>query len=78
VREHLKGKPTASEVVIRVPGGEVDDMGLAVSDAPWFDPGEDVLVFLTPELKGARWWAHQGKLTIKTARSRSSTSVGEV
>jgi len=81
VREHLKGKPTASEVIIRVPGGEVGDMGLAVSDAPWFEAGEDVMVFLTPELKGAYsvvgWY--QGKLTIKDGRVEEfDLPVGEV
>jgi hypothetical protein len=81
VREHLKGKPTAPEVIIRVPGGEVGEMGLAVSDAPWFDPGEDVLVFLTPELKGAHSVVglYQGKLTIKDGKVEEfDLPVGEV
>jgi hypothetical protein len=81
VREHLKGKPTTSEAIIRVPGGEAGDMGLAVSDAPWFEPGEDVMVFLAPELKGAYsvvgWY--QGKLTIKNGKVEEfDLPVGEV
>jgi hypothetical protein len=81
VREHIKGKPTTSDVVIRVPGGEVADMGLAVSDAPWFEPGDDVLVFLAPELKGAHsvvgWY--QGKLTIKDGKVEEfGLPLGEV
>ncbi len=81
VREHLKGAPTTSEVVIRVPGGEVEDLGLYVSEAPWFEPGEDVFVFLSPELKGARsvvgWY--QGKLTIQNGRVvEFDLPVGEV
>jgi hypothetical protein len=67
VSQHMKGVPTESEIRIRVPGGEVENVGLHVSDAPWFEPGEDVIVFLTPKTKGAYavagWF--QGKLTVK-------------
>ena len=71
VREHVKGTPTKTDVVIRVSGGEVEDMGLYVSDAPWFELDQEVMVFLTPENKGAHsvvgWY--QGKLTIKNGKA---------
>jgi hypothetical protein len=67
VNQHMKGVPTESEIQIRVPGGEVGNIGLHVSDAPWFELGEDVIVFLTPKTNGAYsvagWF--QGKLTVK-------------
>jgi len=70
VREHIKGAPTKSDVVVRVPGGEVDDMGLYISEAPWFEPNQEVIVFLTPESRGAHsvvgWY--QGKFTIENGR----------
>ncbi|MFH0777672.1 MAG: matrixin family metalloprotease [Candidatus Eisenbacteria bacterium] len=81
VREHVKGAPVANEVIVRVAGGEVGDMGLYVSDAPWFEPGEEVMVFLARELKGAYSveGEYQGKFSVKNGTIEElDLPVGEV
>jgi len=45
VEQTIKGE-TQGEVVIRVPGGEVDGLRLWVEDAPSFQLGERAVVFL--------------------------------
>lgn len=52
VKEHTKalsGMAEVKEVIVRVRGGEVGDIGLRVSDTPQFREGEEVLLFLKRE-----------------------------
>ncbi len=52
VKEHTKtlsGMAEVKEVVVRVRGGEVGDIGLKVSDTPQFREGEEVFLFLRME-----------------------------
>ena len=53
VYEVLKGEKL-KEVRVRQPGGELGDVGIAVSGAVSFAPFEEVLLFLSKEEKGAR------------------------
>lgn len=46
VHDAIKGAPQADELVMRTPGGVVDEVGLTVWPAPRFSEGEEVLVFL--------------------------------
>jgi hypothetical protein len=66
----LKGTGT-KVVTIRIPGGEVGDIGLWVEDTPVFFEGQDVIVFLEPcdgeavmRVKGM----FQGKFTVENGR----------
>ncbi len=68
VEQSVKGK-SAEEVVLKVPGGEVDGLTLSVSDTPSFRQGERVVVFLeeeTSKFKVSGW--HQGKFTVVNNR----------
>ncbi|KKM55591.1 hypothetical protein LCGC14_1552510 [marine sediment metagenome] len=52
VKQHTKtlsGMAEVKEVVVRVRGGEVGDIGLKVSDTPQFREGEEVFLFLRME-----------------------------
>ncbi|MFH0778017.1 MAG: hypothetical protein V2A71_05225 [Candidatus Eisenbacteria bacterium] len=66
VKDRLKGTEV-EEIVVRVEGGEVDGIGLAVEDEPVFTEGEEVVVFLEastePEVMQVRGH-HQGKFTV--------------
>jgi hypothetical protein len=70
VDRFLMGAPGDGTVDLAVPGGEVDGLGLAVSDMPKFAEGTRVLLFLTladprsPRVVGL----HQGKFTLKQGR----------
>ncbi|HOW14158.1 hypothetical protein [Methanosarcina sp.] len=46
VDEYLKTSLSSSEVIVRVPGGTIGNFTLDVEDAPSFEPGENVLLFL--------------------------------
>lgn len=63
VREYIKGASDKKTVTIEVPGGEVGDIRLWVSDTPKFKKGETTLVFLRPEFFQVVGW-YQGKYTI--------------
>jgi hypothetical protein len=71
VSHSIKGNsPEKQEVVVKIPGGEVGDIGQKTEDAPIFTPGEEVLLFLQPEVyrekKVFRVTGNfQGKNTIK-------------
>jgi len=43
---HLKGNPLPDLVSVIVPGGKIDDVMQIVSDTPFFETGEEVLLFL--------------------------------
>lgn len=45
VEQTIKGE-TGGQVTIRLPGGEVDGLGLQVEDVPSFESGERAVVFL--------------------------------
>lgn len=68
VEEDLKGKAGGEEIIIRHLGGEVGEIGLAVSDAPSFKEDEEVLLFLKkgkkPEVREVVGRA-QGKFRVK-------------
>ncbi len=49
VNERIKGRPQRRIVTIRQLGGEVDGIGLVVSDSAVFKKGEDAIVFLKPD-----------------------------
>jgi len=63
-KEYIKGASDQKTVTIEVPGGEVGDLALWVSDTPEFKKGETVLLFLRPEFFQIVGW-YQGKCTIK-------------
>lgn len=74
ISDWLKGTGPKT-VTIRVPGGEVDGVGLAVEDMPVFVKGETVITFLEPsgeqsvmKVKGL----HQGKFTIVKGKVREA------
>jgi hypothetical protein len=46
VEESIKGRASSRRIAVQTRGGQVGDLGLAVSDEPSFTPGETVLVFL--------------------------------
>ncbi len=65
VEETVKGTP-APQATIRVPGGEVNGLGLMVSDAASFTQGERVVVFLKSSDKGFEVYRqHRGKFTVE-------------
>lgn len=68
VEHTIKGE-SEGEVAIKLPGGEVDGIGLWVADAPIFQLGERTIVFLE-EVDSAfevcGW--HQGKFTVQDDR----------
>ena len=71
VSDRVKGGDGQKEIILRHLGGEVGEIGMGVSDAPKFEQGQDVLVFLGPpddegvsEVVGAC----QGKYTIESGQ----------
>lgn len=67
VESYLKNPISTKEVVIQIPGGEVGEIGLKVSDVPSFRVDEEVLIFLKKDTM-ASWVTYhgaQGKYTIK-------------
>jgi hypothetical protein len=71
VSQSIKGNsPEKQDVVVKIPGGEVGDIGQRTEDAPIFTTGEEVILFLQPEVyrekKVFRVTGNfQGKHTIK-------------
>jgi hypothetical protein len=71
VSHSIKGNsPEKQDIVVKIPGGEVGDIGQKTEDAPTFTAGEEVLLFLQPEVylenKVFRITGNfQGKHTIK-------------
>ncbi len=62
--QYMKGEPDGGQVVFEMPGGVVGELGLAVSDVPHFEVGEEVVLFLRSEyFRVVGWW--QGKLSVK-------------
>ncbi len=68
VEQTIKGE-SGGKVVIKLPGGEVDGLGLWVSDTPSFQLGEKAVVFLeeVDNAFGVSGW-YQGKFTVQDNR----------
>jgi hypothetical protein len=66
VEDHIKGAPDQMEVTVMVPGGQVGDVGVAVSGVTEFSKGEEVLLFLEGDEAGVFHvlGGFQGKLVI--------------
>ncbi len=76
VSQHLKalsGQGKIEEIIVKVRGGEVGDIGLRVSDTPQFREGEEVFLFLRTEKPPLFSVAglFQGKYTIEDGRARN-------
>lgn len=74
--QYLKGNKK-NEVIIRIPGGEVGDLGQYVSDAPKYEINEEVLNFLSQDINGAYYvngW-EDGKYTHKNGNWIQKNSV---
>ncbi len=46
ITDILKGRLSSAIVYVQYPGGQIDELGLRVSDMPSLNQGEDVLLFL--------------------------------
>jgi hypothetical protein len=71
VLETLQGEIPGPEVVVRVLGGVVDGIGLAVSDMPRFEPGEESILCLKQAGDGRSYLVtdnFQGKNTLEDGR----------
>ena len=69
VEQVLKGRARAgAPITIVQPGGDVGGVTATVADAPTFEPGERVLVFLTRRPDGTLRVAHlfQGKFSVES------------
>lgn len=53
VNDTVVGATSEELVTVRYMGGEYGDLAVAVEDQPIFDPGEDVVVFLSPATGGS-------------------------
>ena len=76
VKQHTKtlsGVGEVQEIIIKVRGGEVGDIGLRVSDTPQFRQGEEVFLFLKSETPTVFRVAglFQGKYTIENGIARN-------
>ena len=76
VKQHTKtlsGVGEVQEIIVKVPGGEVGDMGLQVSETPQFREGEEVFLFLRMEKLPLFSVAglFQGKYTIEENRVKN-------
>jgi len=70
VNRWLKGTG-AKAVTIRIPGGEVGDVGLWVEDTPVFREGQDVITFLEPSGEESVMKVKamfQGKFTVENGK----------
>ncbi len=83
VREYIKGilnLGEPEEITVQVPGGEVGDIGLKVSDTPEFREGEEVFLFLRveelPIFRVAGLF--QGKYTIEGEKAKNKVLEQEI
>ena len=69
----LSGVGEVQEIIVKVRGGEVGDIGLRVSDTPQFREGEEVFLFLRMEKLPLFSVAglFQGKYTIEEGRVKN-------
>ena len=70
----LSGQGQIEEIMVKVRGGEVGDIGLKVSDTPQFRQGEEVFLFLRMEKLPlfSVTGLFQGKYTIEDGRARNN------
>ncbi len=83
VRKYTKALPNMKEVekiTVKVPGGEVGDIGLKISDTPEFREGEEVFLFLRieelPIFRIAGLF--QGKYTIEDGKAKNEVLEREI
>jgi len=83
VTEYVKRIPEMEEpkeITVKVPGGEVDDIALKVSDTPEFVKGEEVFLFLRleelPVFRVAGLF--QGKYTIEDGKVKNKVLEREI
>ncbi len=68
----LSSVKQVQEIIIKMPGGEVGDIGLKVSDTPQFREGEEVFLFLRKKLPlFSVAGLFQGKYTIEEGRVKN-------
>jgi len=84
IREIIKGRPLQNNLTIVLEGGEVDGIGLKVSDVAQLNRGETVLLFLSPEKISTPAMRYrivgkaQGKYSIdKKGMARKGGYIGE-
>ncbi|MEW6364867.1 MAG: hypothetical protein AB1714_09535 [Acidobacteriota bacterium] len=71
VEERIMGSSGESYVTISVPGGEVGEIGLMVSDMPQFEIGQRALIYLNRSFRPGQHCvaaAFQGKYTLEGGR----------
>ncbi len=82
-RDYVKKLPNigeSEEITVKIPGGEVGDIGLRVSDMPDFREGEQVFLFLRRErptifrVVGL----FQGKYTVEDGRAKNKVLGREI
>lgn len=83
VKQHTKtlsGMAEVKEIIVRVRGGEVGDIGLRVSDTPEFRVGEEVFLFLKREKLPlfSVTGLFQGKYTIEDGMARNRVRGEEI
>lgn len=73
---YIKGN-LGSEVILAIPGGQVDDIIYEVSDMPFFTEGEEVMAFVwkNPAGKNLITGGSQGKLKIEKDRNTGKRMV---
>ena len=76
----ISSQEQVREIVVRVRGGEVGDIGLRVSDTPQFREGEEVFLFLRMEnmLLFSVAGLFQGKYTIEDGIARNQMLGKEI
>lgn len=71
---------SGAKLVVRQLGGEIDGKGMIAAGVVRLVPGEEAVLFLTPEVEGVRriYGLHQGRLTVATdpATGRKTVSPG--
>ncbi len=81
VEEWVRGEPKGDEIIIKISGGQVDEVSQVVEDAPSFRVGEKLLVFLQSQesdtVSVVGGW--QGKLVIENDKiAGSDVSLAEL
>ncbi|HXG90061.1 MAG TPA: matrixin family metalloprotease [Vicinamibacterales bacterium] len=81
IDEVFKGAVARGPVTIKQLGGQVGEIGLAISDQPTFAVGEDVLLYLEVRPRDATLYTAalwQGKWTVTTAADGSRAAMREM
>ncbi len=77
--EYIKGN-LGQEVVVKVPGGRVDNMIYEVSETPYFNEDEDVVAFIWTSPKGSNLitGGFQGKMKIDKDEKTGKRYVDDI